>query len=71
MSTVVSVRIDDDKLRIIKKLGYKPGEFLAEALDSRLRIEKTMKSLDWFRKNRFEKTGLKGVDLVRRDRDNR
>lgn len=69
MSTVVSVRIDDDKLRIIKKLGYKPGEFLAEALDSRLRLEKSKRSIEWFRKNRFIKTGMKGVDLIRSDRD--
>ncbi len=67
----MSIRVDDDKIDMIRKLGYKPGEFLSEVLESRLKMERSKKSLEWFKKNRFKNSGMKGVDLIRKDRDSR
>ena len=59
------------KADMIRKLGYKPGEFLSEVLESQLRLERSKKSLEWFKKNRLKNSGMIGVDMIRKDRDSR
>jgi hypothetical protein len=71
MSTVVSVRIDDELIETIRKLGYKPSDYMVKILNAQLRLERSKKSLRWFKKHRFKADGTSGADLIRRDRDSR
>ncbi|MFO8052182.1 MAG: hypothetical protein R6V01_10885 [Thermoplasmatota archaeon] len=71
MSTVVSIRVDDETIERIRKLGYKPGEFLSKVLDEQLRLEQSRRSLEWFKKNRFKRSGVTGTEMIRKDRDSR
>lgn len=71
MSSVVSVRIDDEKVAEIRRLGYKPSEYISMILDIQLRLERSRESLEWFRRNRFRTKGVTGKQMIRKDRDSR
>jgi len=71
MSTVVSVRIDDAMVDSIRKLGYKPGDYIVKILSAQLRLEQSKRSLLWFKKHRFKADGTTGADIIRQDRDSR
>ncbi|MCU0800011.1 MAG: hypothetical protein MUC62_10135 [Candidatus Thermoplasmatota archaeon] len=71
MSTVVSIRLDDEVVEAIRRKGRSPGSYLAEVLEVQLRLERSMDSVEWFRKNRFRTHGKTGVELIRKDRDSR
>ncbi len=71
MSTVVSIRLDDEVVEAIKRKGRSPGTYLSEVLDVHLRLERSMGSVEWFRKNRIKTKGITGAELIRRDRDSR
>lgn len=71
MSTVVSIRIDDETIEDIEKMGYRPSEYLSMLLDNQMRLERTRKSLEWFKRNMFESDGTTGAEMIRKDRDSR
>jgi hypothetical protein len=71
MSSVVSLRIDDEKIDEIRKMGHKPSEYLSMILEAQLRLERSKGSLEWFKRNRFKTKGVTGKDMIRRDRDSR
>lgn len=71
MSSVVSVRIDEEKIAEIRKLGFKPSEYLSMILDAQLRLERSKESIEWFRRNRLRRKGRTGSEMIRKDRDSR
>jgi hypothetical protein len=71
MSSVVSLRIDDEKIGEIRKMGHKPSEYLSMILEAQLRLERSKRSLEWFKRNRFRTKGMVGKDMIRKDRDSR
>jgi len=71
VSTVVSIRIDDETVEDIEKMGYKPSEYLSMILENQMRLERRRRSLEWFRKNLFESDGTTGAEMIRKDRDSR
>ncbi len=71
MSTVISIRIDDESIEAIRKMGYKPSDYLVRVLKAQLRLEQSRRALKWFKKNRFRADGTTGADIIRKDRDSR
>ena len=71
MSTVISVRIDDESIEAIRKMGYKPSDYLVRILKAQLKLEQSRHALNWFKKNRFKSDGTTGTDIIRKDRDSR
>ncbi|MDG6225898.1 MAG: hypothetical protein QCI82_10345 [Candidatus Thermoplasmatota archaeon] len=71
VTTVVSIRVNDETLDEIRRMGYKPSEYLAMILEARLRMDRSRPSIGWFRNNRLKSKGITGTELIREDRDSR
>ena len=71
MSTTISIRVDDDVLKAIIDLGYKPGEFTKKALLKALRRERLNGALKWLEENRLPPGEKSVTEMIREDRDSR
>ncbi len=69
---VISIRLDAKELAYLKQHRLKPGPFVKEAAEQRLRHLRWLETLDElakFRKENPPKPGPSGAEIIRQDRD--
>ena len=71
MSTTISIRVDEEVLKAIEDLGYKPGVYVKKVLLKELRKDRARSALDWLWKNRLPPGKKSSAEMIREDRDSR
>ncbi|MGA1819734.1 MAG: hypothetical protein ACMUHU_01865 [Thermoplasmatota archaeon] len=71
MSVTVSIRLDENEIEEIEKMGLKPGEFIKELVRKELRKRRALETLKWLRENRIDAPGPEGTQIIREWRDTR
>jgi hypothetical protein len=70
MSVTVSVRLDEDDLKILKEMGLKPGPLMKNLLKEEIRKRKAVQALQWLEKQSI-KANFDVTESIRKDRDRR
>lgn len=71
MGSVISIRVEDDVVADIERLGFKPGEYLKRILENEIRKDRSRLALGRLRARMAPKGPEPAQTLIRRDRDSR
>jgi hypothetical protein len=68
MTVIVSVRLEEDDIKVLEEMGLKPGPFMRDLVKKEIKRRRALEALEWADRNRVPAT-IDIVEEIRKDRE--